>query len=209
DRDRARQGRVERRHRPRVERRRRAAEDTQRQHASDAHAADRPRRVVAHDVERRRGARRHVLRHVCRDRSTARADALGGLLVRRRLPRVDEQLQRLLQSFGAGAVLGSARDRDGNRDPRGRPPAWLQRDLPLRAGRLTAGMGARLGAAARGLVTGIVAGLVWSAIETALAWWSGSVVPRPVALAIAAANLAVASVVGGLAGALAPQAERR
>ncbi len=70
-------------------------------------------------------------------------------------------------------------------------------------------MGTRLGAAARGLVTGIVAGLVWSAIETALAWWSGSVVPRPVALAIAAANLAVASVVGGLAGALAPRAGRR
>ena len=70
-------------------------------------------------------------------------------------------------------------------------------------------MGARLAGMVRGLATGMVAGLVWTAIEAALAWSSGSVVPRPVLLTLATANLAVAGVAGGLLGVLAPHAGRR
>jgi arylsulfatase A-like enzyme len=70
-------------------------------------------------------------------------------------------------------------------------------------------MGARLTGAAAGLATGVVAGLVWTAIEAALGWWSGSVVPAPVRLMLASANLGVGVLVGTGVGAIAPRAGRR
>lgn len=70
-------------------------------------------------------------------------------------------------------------------------------------------MGARLQGAARGLATGVVAGLVWIAIEAALAWWSGSVVPPALARTIAAADLGVGALAGLCAGLVAPAAHRR
>src|SRR5262245_8581602 len=70
-------------------------------------------------------------------------------------------------------------------------------------------MRGRATGAARGLATGVVGGLVWTAIEAALGWWSGSVVPRPVLVTLATANLAVAGLAGGLVGLAAPAAGNR
>ena len=70
-------------------------------------------------------------------------------------------------------------------------------------------MGERITGLGRGLVTGVVAGVVWTALEAVLAWWSGSVVPQPVIVTLAAANLAVACVAGGLIGLVAPSAGSR
>jgi arylsulfatase A-like enzyme len=70
-------------------------------------------------------------------------------------------------------------------------------------------MGARITGGAAGLATGIVAGLVWTAVESLLGWWSGSVVPAAILRTIAIGNVAVAATTGLLTGLVAPAAGRR
>src|SRR5512147_1183635 len=70
-------------------------------------------------------------------------------------------------------------------------------------------MGARITGGAAGLATGIVGGLVWTAVESLLGWWSGSVVPAAILRTIAIANVAVAGTAGLLVGLVAPAAGRR
>src|SRR5258706_546331 len=64
-------------------------------------------------------------------------------------------------------------------------------------------MAARMRGAARGLATGVVAGLVWIAVEAALGWWSGSVLPGPRARVLAGTDLAVGALAGLGVGAVA------
>ena len=70
-------------------------------------------------------------------------------------------------------------------------------------------MGGRIQGGARGLATGLVAGCVWAAIEGALGWWSGSVVPAAVALRVLTADVVVGGGLGFAVGMVDPGAGRR
>src|SRR5439155_1366839 len=121
--------------------------------------------------------------------------AVGHLLLWPRLPRLDVELQRLLQPARPDPLLGPPRHRDGDRDASERQAPGFQRHLPLRAGRVGTVRGMR-GAAARGLASGVAVGAIWWAVEAALNWTAGGLVPGAVSLRIAALDLAIAGLAG-------------
>src|SRR5205823_5476783 len=152
----------------------------------------------ADDVGHRRRAGRDLRRQPARPGPPARARAVGHLLLRPRLPRLDGELQRLLQPARPDPLLGPPRHRDGDRDASERQAPHLQRHLPLRAGRV--GMRGVLGAAGRGLASGAAVGAIWWAVEAVLNWTTGGLVAGAVSLRIAALDVGIAVRHGALLG---------
>src|SRR5262249_21305805 len=152
-------------------------------------------RLGAHHVGDWRRAWRHLPRQPGDERATARADAVGDLLLWPGLPRVDGQLQRLLQPHHPDSVLGAPRPRHGDRHALRRASSAVQRHLPLRRGRVMQGT-SRLRGALLGGGLGILAGAIWFALETGGNWAAGGVVPAGTLGTFAALDVAVGASAG-------------
>src|SRR5262249_13876408 len=150
------------------------------------------------------GPGRHLPRQPDRDRPPPRPHAMGDLLVGGGLPRLDGELQHLLQPDHPDHVLGSARYRHRHRDALRRPAAAVQRDLPVRPGRVI-GMRGRFWGALRGCGLGLLAGALWFLIESVGNRVAGGVVSGPTLGTIAAIDVGLGGVAGLLLGAIFPR----